>query len=113
MAGGPPSWAVVCSWLVRRVEPHRLTPRLPAGDNEVPPDGLVRMQRLSARAQAPPPHNQRPAGPSPFVPVPAPLRIRPTRPLHAHATIRTLVRSRKQGPARMRVLSWRDYGTGA
>jgi hypothetical protein len=77
--------------LVWRVVPHRPASRLPARDREMPPDRLVRLQRLSARAQAPPPDHQRPAGPPPLVPVPAPLRVRPARPLHVHKTIRTPV----------------------
>jgi hypothetical protein len=79
-----PSGSRLRAWLVRRVVPHRPAPRLPAGDREVSPDGLVLVQRLGARAVAPLPGHQH-APRAPLVPVRAPLRIAPpVRPLHAH-----------------------------
>jgi hypothetical protein len=70
--------------LMRRVVPHRPAPRLPAGNREVSPGGLVLVQRLGARAVAPLPRHQY-APRAPLVPVRAPLRIGPpVRPLHAH-----------------------------
>jgi hypothetical protein len=87
--------------------------RLPAGDGEVPPDGLVRVHCLGTRAQAPLPGHQRPAGWCPFVLVPVPVRVRLVRSLHVHTTIRTLVCAMRASRAGMRVLSRREYGAGA
>ena len=38
--------------------------RLPAGDREVSPDGLILVQRLGAPGTSPPPHHQHPARPA-------------------------------------------------